>query len=229
MPGTSTSTSSNSNTPANCPAGYVYCIDAGPNQKTESDFIGNSDAAPGVEVFIGEDASKDDIHIVMSEPSLNSLTQREVPVPFPWSQCLNVGSEIVEIKTLSAFNGYPILTLDKPGTIILPYDEEKVKNVPLSKLRIAWYNASTKKWNVIQENTVLDTQKKTIANTTRQMATYFVVVYPSSTCASVVGSGAQNTATPVPTQKPKARQTPAQKRKASTPVRLKTCFLFFCW
>lgn len=240
-PAPSTNTATNSNTPPNCPAGYVYCIDAGPNQKTDSAFVSNSLSAPGISVFIGKEASKDDVHVVMSEPSLDSLTQREEPVPFPWAQCLNVGSEIVEIKTLSAFNGYPILTLDQPGTIILPYDEEKVKNVPLSKLRIAWYNTSTKKWNVIEGNTVLDTQKKTIANTTRQMATYFAVVYPSSTCASAADNGAQNTvsktqkkgsskstATPVPTQKPKARQTPALKRKASTPVPQKTCFLFFC-
>jgi hypothetical protein len=188
--------------PPNCPSGYTYCVDAGPNQKHDSDFI-KSDLSPGVEVFIGKDATKDDIHVNIIRPSLDTLMNQQPPVPFPWSQGLNTASEIYDVKALSAFNGYPILKLDNFGTIILPYSLDKIKKVSLSQLRIAWYDTTSRKWKIIKNNTVLNTQNNTVSNTTMQMSTYFVVVYQSPMSYStgkkaVISSPAKKKTTSLP-------------------------------
>lgn len=216
--------------PVDCPAGFVYCIDTGPNRKESLEFIRNDLSAPGVSVFISQDSTRDDIHMDITRSTMQNLLDETPAVPFPWSQGLNIASEIIRIKTLSAFNGYPIKTLIKPGTIILPYDETKHKNIPVSQLRIAWYNSDTRRWTVLQNNTVFDDANKTLSNTTTHLYGYFTVVYGSKTSSSVTNTGSDRTLgtttkiKPSPTGKAHKMHTPLVPQTTS-----RNCILKFCW
>lgn len=209
----------------NCPFDYMYCIDVGPHQQNNASFHGYGDRSPGVYMYINKDATNDDLHIEISNPAIDTLT-----VPLPWSQCLNAVSEIVEIKSLSAYNGAPISTLNQPATITLPYDNEKVKHIPLSQLRIAYFNPSINRWIVLRNNTIVDTTQNRISNTTKFISTYFTVVNQES-CAGNHATLVEPelNPVPVPTQKTESLKPTFPAKEKETETVKKKCILFFCW
>lgn len=165
----------------NCPPGYTYCIDAGPNHKSDNGFLENSTEAPGVSILVENNASHDDLHITIAKPDLMSLIEAETKITFPWAQGFNVAGEIYRIRTLSAFNGYPIPELDNPGIIILPYDSNKVGSKGLQTIKIARYDENKKTWAPLQTEMVVDPLQNTIATTTKKMDGVFTLVFPKNT------------------------------------------------
>ncbi|MDO8488384.1 MAG: DUF2341 domain-containing protein [bacterium] len=169
------SSSSSSSSPAdpNSRPGWSKTIMVGPNRIGSATFIGNSN----ILLFVSNDASKDDLHVSFNKPSLQELSLQGVS--FPWSQGLNVASDIYEVSAVSAFNGFPILTTDKPFIIQMSYDPIKVLDLSTNSLKIAYFDSSKNKWQLVNNPYTVDTLKHTIATTSTHFG-FYAVVYPSS-------------------------------------------------
>jgi regulation of enolase protein 1 (concanavalin A-like superfamily) len=220
-----TTQSSNGNSPSS--STWVYPIDAGPHN-FNSGFINGTGDASGAITYVGNNASQNDLYISITKVSLSNL----IPVPLPWSQGLNTGTDIYQFKAYSSFNGYPVINFDKPVIISLLYDPVKAgKNI--KQLRIGYFNTKTKKWNVLSSPTVVD-QKNHRISTTTSFYTDFVVVYSGygavvSPQPIVLGASTQSNKTPTPTPTPKQITSQFSAPLPSPPAFHKTCILFVCW
>ena len=118
-----------------------------------------------------------DLFIELTRRNPYALSTILSRIPLPWQQGFNTVSEVYSISAVSAFNGYPVTTLQSPGTIILSYYPGRLNKRSVKSLRIGYYDTKTKRWKVLPKNTVYDAQNHIIANTTSLM-TYFAVLYP---------------------------------------------------
>lgn len=232
----SQSSSSNSNTNP-CP-GFVVC----PNVESSSSTtqVVSTGGAGGGAMTINPDPGSMALSVTSSVPSIASLLSDDSPVPVPWSQGYNIAGDVFSFTAVSAFNGYPVTTLDHPATIMLHFDPAKLAGHSVKDLRIGWYNPVTKKWQLLNANTVVKPGENLIANTTTKFGYYTVLFVNGSGGYSPV-LGAQTHADGGDLQKsvlPSAE--PTQERVVTVvPTRVpvvpvakkpsKTCFLFVCW
>lgn len=136
-----------------------------------------------------------DVSVTIQHPTTNTLINQLQTNPFPWMQRLNTVSDIFHFNSVSAFNGYPVTHFNKPVTIVLSYNPNKLDGVDPRQLRIALYNLTTHQWTILKNNTVLNISQHTVANTTTNL-TYFAVVYPTNrlnNSVKVLGAHAKNT------------------------------------
>lgn len=171
------STSNSNRDEASCPKGYTLCPNAGPitqsTQTIESEGLLNSKSA---KMLVQRDASSMDLKIRIHHDVVSSIFNKLATLPLPWQQGFNTVGEVYNYSAVAAFNGYPVTQLDKPVTLILPYDPNKLYGRNHKTLRIAFYNSEKKRWQIIPNNTVINTEQHTIANTTNKFG-YYAVVY----------------------------------------------------
>lgn len=165
---------------SNCPEHFKYCSDIGPNSKqTSSGFITGTGETGEVQVYIPKAATPHDLHIEFKKVNiLDMFSNPKEIVPFPWMQGYNTAGEIYQINVLSAFNGYPIIDFNAPGVVIVPFDPDVLasRKIATDRLRIAVFNTSTRKWEILKENTVVNWSNHTLANISQRYG-YFAVVY----------------------------------------------------
>jgi hypothetical protein len=151
---------------------WSYPVSAGPHYSGIADFICN-----GACVLIANTAHHDDIYIQIIPRGPDYLSSFKPQVNLPTKQGYRPASEIIEIKALSSFNGYPIQVLDNPITVLLKYFDKFQNKNPY--LKIAFYKNGV--WKLLNKNTVVNPVTNTVANTTKNLNTYFVLVYPQTT------------------------------------------------
>ncbi len=186
-PSTTTTTSSsnastNQNTPGapnpNFPTGYYSQIMAGPHYLGSTiPFISGSSGAGAASIFIPPGAVHDDVTVEITPAPLPLLTQFVQKIPFPWMQRINTAGDIFNFHMTAAFNGMVIQKFDKPITIVLPYDSNRLYGRKPKQLKIAMYNPTTKRWNFLTSPMVVNMQNHTIATTVTSFS-YFTVGYP---------------------------------------------------
>lgn len=225
--GGGTSATSKASDPA-----WVYDIDAGPHFTGTSNFIAGAGDAGNALTFIGNNATHDDIHVlILKNPPLGII-------PSPSLQGVTILGDIYQYQALSSFNGYPITSFDNPVTIILPYDPAKIGQRSLNQLRIATFNTVTNRWQLVPHSVVVNKQNQTVATTVSSFG-YFVVVYPSGSITtsqtnSVLGTAIlKQSSTNIPNIQTKTipqKSAPIVKKvKTSPKTTTNHCFLFFCW
>ena len=165
---------------ANCPEHFSYCSHFGPNAKqTETGFVTGTGETGKLQVYLPKAATPHDVHIEFKKVNmLDMFSNPKDIVPFPWMQGYNTAGEIYKINVLSAFNGYPIVDFEAPGVVIVPFDANVLasRNIDVNRLRIAFFNTQTRKWQIIPNDTVVNWQDHTLANITQNYG-YFAVVY----------------------------------------------------
>lgn len=124
-------------------------------------------------MFIDTTAVHEDVNVSFIQPSIEETPK------LPWAQGLNVVSDIVNIKAVSAFNGYDVPKADSPFIVQLHYEPEKLFGLAPTLLSISHFNIDTGRWVPIQNPMVFDYVNNTIATTTREFG-FFTVAYPSS-------------------------------------------------
>lgn len=220
--------------PPGAPA-WVYGIDAGPHFTGVSQFIAGAGDAANALTFIANTAIHDDIHVIITK--INPFTILNIPLP--WTLGFTTVGDIFEYQAFSSFNGYLIFQFDTPVTIVLPYDPSKLHGLSPQKLRIAFFNTSIKKWQLVPHSVVVNTQKHTVATIVKSFG-YFVVVYPkignttastSVLSAETVNMAAQpvNSPTVIPTEKTIVTKTQPKPAKQTKPAANSHCFLFICF
>ncbi len=171
-----TVTSSGSSQDSNCRSGWKYCIQAGPNRTGGGSIISGIGAADKQKVIVNKDSTVHDIYLSITKKISKDLVSEKIA--FPWSQGFNTTGEIYNFQALSAFNGYPIPVFEKPVTVIVSYDPNRLYGKSPKALKIGYYDLPSRKWKMLNSNTtVVDTKNNTLANTTKKL-TYFVVLYP---------------------------------------------------
>ena len=244
---------SNSNDSSGSPdpnnhTGWSKKVMAGPDYVGLPALISSNISTPQTGVLMTNNVNHDDLALSLSQPSLNNLSQSlnliltggksDVPqpknttIPLPWSQGLNTVSEIYQFAAVSAFNGYPVITTDRPFIIQLGYDPARLNGRDPSNLNISYFNSDTGKWTELTTPIAVDWVNNTLATTTKHLGLY-AVTYHSNTWPisqpvlnkkpSIVkrengGKPKTPDVTPVPTVRPVPKKMPQ-----------KTCFLFICW
>lgn len=175
---THATSSSNHVTPnANCHSGWVYCIDSGPKFIGLLSYISGTGEAFNALTFISNLAAPFDVHVVITELHPSDLLNDSIP--FPWQQGFDSSNNFYQFQALSAFNGYPLLQFNSPVTIVLPYNQSRLMGHSTAKLKIAWYNTSTKEWTILTSPYIVNSTNKTIATTVKKYGN-FVVIYPKT-------------------------------------------------
>ena len=224
-----TAISSGSN--ANFPEHYTYEISSGPK------YVGS--AVPKIVLSQGEGellipitASSIDLSIKSEINNVNftSLFPKEDKpnITLPWAEGLNTVSNIAHIFAVSSFNGYPVEKTENPFTLILSFDAKKVlaSNLLVSDLRIAHYNKTKGKWELVPNPVILTGNKFEVATTTTDFG-FYAVVYPGQSLnLAPLPVLREQTPTPIlPVEEVKPKLTPPT---PPTP-KPKTCILFWCW
>ncbi len=169
---TSTSSTSNSNADPNSFQNWKYSITVGPHYIGVPGYIFNSDNT--ILANVSNTAFHDDVLFTIQKLSPGDFLQNNKLGVFPWAQGFNIVSDIVQFKALSSFNGYPVNESDKPFSIILTYDFIKLGGISPKSLRLIWFDTSNSRWRALPQNTVLNEQTRTIANTTTNTGFYAV-------------------------------------------------------
>lgn len=172
-----TSSNSSPDSQSWCGNNYAHCPNAGPltqGIQLITSVLGNtSDGNLLIEPLPG---SMDLVVSINKSDPFSLLTSSRSVIPVPWQQGLNTVGEIFKFSALSAFNGYQVATLDHPAIIMMHYDPARLFGHSPNELRIAWYNEQTKKWEILDKNTVVKSSESLIANTTTHLG-LFAVVY----------------------------------------------------
>lgn len=181
----STSTSNSNSDP--CP-GYSICPNAGGSSSSSVSTIssGGQMGESGL-ITIQHVAGEMALAVTASNLSTSSLLSSNSSVPVPWVQGLNLVGGVIQFNAVSAFNGYPVTQLVKPATIIMTYDPTKLNGRSPNLLRIGWFNPTTKRWQVLNNNTVIKPGENLIANTTVNLGYYAVVLPNGVSLAPVLG------------------------------------------
>lgn len=164
----------------NCISGWKYCIQFGNQHTGLPSFIHQSKDGNNAQIYIDKNTHHDDTYVKIEHKPINSLLSSDptIPsIPFPWMQGYNIASPIWNFDIVSAFNGYTIPELDNPAIVVLNYDPSMLGNVSSNNLRIGYYDTTAKRWKILTNNTVLNEQKHTIANTSKVFG-YMAVLYP---------------------------------------------------
>lgn len=223
---TSSSGSSGTSADGNCKTGWKYCIQAGPNRIGGATVISGKGEADNQKVILSNNSTPHDVFISINKQASKDLLSAKVH--FPWSQGFNTVGDIYNFQALSAFNGYPLPTFEKPVTVIVSYDPAKLHGTSPSALNIGYYDSVSGQWKILNSNTtVVDTKNHTLANTTKQL-TYFTVLYPHT------GGFTAPTAKPVITFTPTPIPTPKLKPQKAAILpqpekKNKFCIAFFCF
>lgn len=229
---TSTGSSTGSPNP-NMHPNWKEVVNAGPHLLGLAQYIQGTGDAAGTAIFIPKDSVSLDLFMMIDRVADNTLLNQLVSNPFPWMEGLNTASEIYYFNAISAFNGYPVTQSLQPVSIVLPYYPERLYNHDPHTLRIAEYDPTTNKWEILKNNTVLDTTNHTVANTTKDF-TYFAVVYPTTytyPTVKVLAASANNViksdGKQIQTKVTQAVQKliPNSSSKKTT----QQCFFFICW
>lgn len=225
--------SSSSSVNPNCPSGFKHCISAGPHAVGGSGSVTGDDANLGVQALMNSNVHHDDVYLTIAKQNTNTLMGNNIS--FPWAQGMNTASEIYNFTAVSAFNGYPIPTFDHPATVILSYDPAKLNGVSPDHLRIAWFDPTIKQWEILHDNSVINPQTHTIANTTTHFS-YFTVVFESNNLeqdsSTVLGVSTSSDVSlkPTPTSISTLSPTPInQKPTSQSPPKSKFCILWWCF
>lgn len=171
--------SSAQQSPSHCLQHYTHCVDIGPNAPPKTEFISGIGETSELQVYIPREATPHDLHIVFSKVDLLDMFRDPTKiVPFPWMQGLNTAGDIYTIIPVSAFNGYPVVDITLPGIVIVPFDPEILvtRTISVDDLRIAIFNSQSHKWEVLEDNTVINWEEHTLANITERYG-HFAVVY----------------------------------------------------
>lgn len=229
----SSSTTNNSNP---CP-GFVVCPNVNSSNESIQDISPNEG---GGSILIQPMAGFMQLNIAANNQSFESLLSGNSLVPVPWSQGINTVGNIINFTAKSAFNGYPVTSLPAPATIMLNYDPTKLGGKSPQSLRLGWFNPSTKRWQILNNNTVVKPEENLVANTSTNLG-YYTVVLPNSRGAysPVLGEQANNKITQPVSINPSIQNvskklTANTSVKSSTPeikkqVSSKKCVLFICW
>jgi len=128
----------------NCLPNFTFCITSGPH------FLGSNtfQTDHGMSFFASNTAHHDDLFTQLFKRPWNYLQSITPKIPFPWEQGLDTVSDLFEIQVRSAFNGFPIFTLDYPATVVLPFDPSKQVNPTF--LRIGYFDTITEHGNTYQ-------------------------------------------------------------------------------
>ncbi len=231
---TSSQTVSSSGPDPNIKSGWKKKIVAGPHHIGTAKIITAANASSlssiPAGVFIEDTATHIDVDVSIQKQDIASLPTQPSPIPFPWQQGLNIAGDVYQYNALSSFNGYPVNQFDKPVTIILSYDPQQLYGLSPNVLRIAYLDQQTNTWKVISENTVINTQTHSIANTTNQFS-YFTVVYPAprtsiSSEKATLGAAITPTLPPLTSEPVSSKRAPARQHPIVNTQ--KHCFFFLC-
>lgn len=225
----SSSSSSSSDTPAaagsNCNPGWSSCT------SVSLDSLGAAIQTPNgglSSVYIGTEATHMDLTVLLQEYGWQVIGESSFPTNPPWAQGLNTPGILTKLDIRSSFNGFDVLVMDSPLRISLPYNATLLGDIPVSSLRLARYIQSTQRWNVIDRNTIVDTQTGIVSNTTLYPG-FYTVVYASqvemvpdsqSGTTDVIATPSASLSTPEPT--PAAQDTPEQRQAVIDMVQSET-------
>ena len=176
----STSSSSASSSDYRCKDGWARCINMGPALPWQATIISGNGRADKVMLIALPGSSAHNLNVSIDRLELTQLIEPSRRVPFPWQQGLNTVSDVFEIKSVAALNGLVIKKLEHPVTLVVPYDPIRLFGLSPTLLRMAVYDDTSKVWQVLDNYTVLSTQNRTIANTTKVISGYVMVVYPAA-------------------------------------------------
>jgi len=206
-----------------------YRIDTGPHAANTPAFIYGSGDAGNAGTYIGSDASSEDLHVLIQKLSLQSLA----PLPLPWTEGLDTGTDIYQFKAYSSFNGYSVPNFNKPVIISLPYDPKKAsKN--LKSLKIGYLDKATNSWKILNSPMVINQSENEISTTTT-FFTDFVVIYAHPNIQSASVQGAETAISPKVANFKKQNISGSSSTTGNTnhqsisPNNHKTCLLFICW
>jgi hypothetical protein len=154
-------------------------ITSGPHFQGTNQFL----TSQGVDsscanVFVPNNASPNDLN--------TSITKVSSGYPFPWSQGLNLASDVWNISIVSAFNGYPV-TLSNPMIVELCFNPNLTNS---QNLKIAYLNP-VNTWVVLPQKPVINQNR--LAVTSLNPGLYAVEASPVLTgAARVVSTGASS-------------------------------------
>lgn len=229
IPQTSSSGNSSSTNP-NVLSGWSDSIMAGPHYVGTVSFIQGESTAHDAETFIGSNAIHDDINVSIQKRTLGELESNSPPIPFPWSQGLNIASDLYDFTVVTAFNGYPLASFDNPVTIILPFNPSLLPDGKIPEL--IEYNTKERKWENMS-HVVVNWQNNTVATTTKKFS-YFAVAYVSSSFSSspirpVLAAEIKQTESTVKKVETVTQHNKSAPKNIREKAKKKMCFLFICW
>lgn len=218
----------------NCIPGFVYCTEAGQHYiGTNNIYYGRSETGAQDEAIIfSGNSTINDVYVTIDKVDPYSLSANNIPLP--WQQGYNTVSDIFKFQSFYAFNGLSLFSFDNPVTILLKYDPSLVYGQSPKNLRIGYYDTIDRSWKVLSYNTVLNTQKNEIANTTK-ILTYFAVVYPTYKKASTNNLPSTSTTISTPVVHSSSLTPSVEKvKKTSQKIPQKStknnhCIFFFCF
>ncbi len=163
-------TASTGSSDPNSHPGWNSVVSSGPSFLGTVGFIGDSNSG----VLLPSGTSHDDLNITVSKVDIGSLLlggtvsingATPITIPVPWTQGFNLFSDIFNFSAISAFNGYPEPIMDHPFTIQLAYDPAKLHGLSPSRLKIGYFNPTTKRWQLLTTPIVVNYINHTLATT----------------------------------------------------------------
>jgi photosystem II stability/assembly factor-like uncharacterized protein len=196
-----------------CP-GFVTCPNTNISGTTSDVVSATGLTGDSGSVYIPPTPGGMALAVSVTAPSFGSLLSGAVPVVVPWAQGFNAVSGVIQFSATSAFNGYPVTTLTAPATIMLSYNPLQLAGRSPSELRIGWFNSTTKKWQLLSNNTVVKPSENLIANTTLNFG-YYTVLLPNKNGGYVPILGAKTAVKKKQLQKQSKQKVQIKNKKTS--------------
>jgi photosystem II stability/assembly factor-like uncharacterized protein/LysM repeat protein len=192
-PTATTTPASNNNNTDTCP-GFVTCPNIGGSSNTSAVTISSEGptGANGSLLIQPPVPGQMALSVSANNQTMASLLSPSSLIPVPWAQGFNLVGGVIQFKAVSAFNGYPVTKLDRPVIIMMSYDPSKLGGHSPQSLRIGWYNPATKRWQILNNNTVVKPGENLIANTISSMGYYTVLLPANAGYQPVLGVKTKN-------------------------------------